>query len=437
MQSLNVPVSPPESPSLVRRTLGPLFFLLCCPPTVLIFWCTVVHLDGSLLRLFSAEGLATLRRHWPWPSMAAARLILAWVALQFSLMVLLPGREFRGPVTPQGNQPRYKLNGVLAYFLTHLLLYVGSYRLGWFAPSVVYDHLGSLLSTLNVAALLFCGFLYVKGAWFPSSSDSGRSGNAIFDYYWGVELHPHLFGVNLKQLINCRVAMMGWSVMILSYAARQAADPAGLSSSMVVAVALQVIYIIKFFVWEDGYFTSLDIMHDRFGFYICWGVLCWLPCVYTLSTMYLVKHPYQLSLPVAGLIFVFGVLAIWANYSADEQRLRVRKTGGETLIWGRPPQLIHATYTTGDGQVRQNLLLASGYWGVARHFHYVAELTLALMWTLPVGTHHALPYFYFFFLTLLLFDRAGRDDRRCQQKYGEHWAAYCARVPYKIIPGIY
>jgi 7-dehydrocholesterol reductase len=79
----------------------------------------------------------------------------------------------------------------------------------------------------------------------------------------------------------------------------------------------------------------------------------------------------------------------------------------------------------------------SGYWGLARHFHYVPELMMALCWALPAGIDAFLPYFYFVFLTILLVDRANRDDKRCREKYGATWEEYCRRVPKKIVPGIY
>jgi 7-dehydrocholesterol reductase len=47
------------------------------------------------------------------------------------------------------------------------------------------------------------------------------------------------------------------------------------------------------------------------------------------------------------------------------------------------------------------------------------------------------PYVYVTFLTILLTDRATRDDRRCRAKYGASWEEYCRRVPWKIIPGVY
>jgi 7-dehydrocholesterol reductase len=202
-------------------------------------------------------------------------------------------------------------------------------------------------------------------------------------------------------------------------------------------VLLQVVYIFKFFVWEGGYFHSLDIMHDRFGFYICWGVCGWLPIVYTIAGLYLVAHPMHMSVPIGVLVTGVGLLAIWINYAADEQRRKVRASDGEAEVWGRKPELIHATYTPADGQPRQNILLVSGWWGVARHFHYLPELTLATAWTIPVAFGRALPWFYPVFLTILLVHRSLRDDDRCARKYGAAWEEYRRRVPWRILPGIF
>jgi 7-dehydrocholesterol reductase len=420
-----------------RTTVFPLFLLLCTPPLVIALWATIVHLDGSLVRMLSADGARTILARVAAPSLVACAIIFGFAAFELALMLLLPGAKFLGPITPAGNRPEYKLNGVAAFFVTHAAFYLCSVQLGWFSPAIVYDHLGEVLVTLCLFALGFCLFLYFKGAYFPSSSDAGKSGNPIFDYFWGTELHPRLFGVSLKQLCNCRFAMMGWGVMIVSYAFKEQQLYGAVSNGMIVAVGLQLVYIFKFFWWESGYFTSLDIMHDRFGYYICWGVLCWLPCVYTLSTMFLVTHPSAMSVPAAIALFLFGVLAIWVNYDADAQRQRVRASNGKAAVWGKAPVLIEAHYTTGDGKQHSNLLLASGWWGVARHFHYVPELTLAACWIAPVGFAHALPWFYLFFLTILLVDRAGRDDLRCAKKYGRDWETYKAQVRWRMVPFVY
>jgi len=54
----------------------------------------------------------------------------------------------------------------------------------------------------------------------------------------------------------------------------------------------------------------------------------------------------------------------------------------------------------------------------------------------PLQSDHYLPYFYPVYLTILLFDRAWRDDARCAAKYGRAWDEYCEKVPYKVIPGV-
>jgi 7-dehydrocholesterol reductase len=242
--------------------------------------------------------------------------------------------------------------------------------------------------------------------------------------------------VDVKMFTNCRFGLAGWALILLSFAAKQHAT-IGLSDSMIVAVALQLIYITKFFIWETGYLGSLDIMHDRAGFYICWGCLVWVPSIYTSSTLYLVGHPYHLGTFWFGTIFLLGTVSILLNYFADRQRQSVRIMNGECKVWKKDPILILAHYTTQDGQKKQSLLLASGFWGVSRHFHYLPEILGAFFWTVPALFGHFLPYFYVIFLTILLVERSIRDDRRCSQKYGEDWMRYCEKVPYRIIPYVF
>lgn len=81
--------------------------------------------------------------------------------------------------------------------------------------------------------------------------------------------------------------------------------------------------------------------------------------------------------------------------------------------------------------------MIAGWWGLARHFHYLPEILAAFCWTAPALLGQCLPYFYVVFLTLLLTDRAFRDDMRCQSKYGKYWAQYTKSVPYKMVPFVF
>jgi 7-dehydrocholesterol reductase len=427
--------------SPLRRTL-PLLLLVLCPPTALVIWHTHVALDGSVtqLGLFFAQqgilsGLWTIIAPVAFGSPSAWAMIGIFAVIQLAFIRLLPGKRFEGLPTPSGHVPVYKANGPLAFALTLLLYWLFAFQLRLFSPTIIYDHFGELLGALNIFALLFCLMLYLKGRYKPSTSDAGISGNPIFDYYWGTELYPRILGFDLKLFTNCRFGMMGWGLLLISYAAKQHSLH-GITWSMLVVVGLQLIYIAKFYWWETGYLRSMDIQHDRAGFYICWGCLVWLPCVYTSSTLFLVNHPTELHPVTALAILAAGTLAIFINYWADRQRQTVRALDGKCTVWGKDPTLIKAGYTTSDGQQRRNVLLASGWWGISRHFHYLPEILGAFFWTLPVLFTHALPWFYVVFLVILLTHRAFRDDERCRAKYGDDWARYCEKVPYKIIPGI-
>ena len=433
----------PVSSRWLRGTLFPAVLILLSPPATLLVWYTHFVHDGSLLALmheFAQFGvIGTMARVWGpvfFGSRSAWAMISIYAAVELALMKLLPGRTVQGAITPGGNIPIYKANGFSAFAVTLSLYLGGSFGLGLFPAAIIYDHFGELLGALNLLGLIFCLFLYVKGFVSPSSSDSGGSGNIVFDYFWGTELHPCILGWDVKMFTNCHFGMMGWPLILISFAAAQYARHGYVGNAMLASIGIQLVYLAKFFWWEAGYLRSLDIAHDRAGFYICWGCLAWLPGIYTSSTLYLVDHPRSLSTFSAILLFAAGTVCVIVTYLADAQRQRVRETGGKTTVWGKPPVLIVGRYTTAQGDRKENLLLASGWWGLARHFHYVPEVLAAVFWMLPALSNDLLPYSYLIFLAILLPDRAIRDDKRCAAKYGDDWQAYRNAVPYQVIPGL-
>ncbi|THU51496.1 hypothetical protein C4D60_Mb06t31650 [Musa balbisiana] len=479
--------------------------LTLCPPFVILLWYTMVHADGSVLQTFEylkQHGLQGLKDILPAPSPIAWKLIACFGAFEAILQLALPGKRVEGPISPNGNIPVYKANGLQAYAVT-LVTYLSLWWFGIFNPAIVYDHLGEIYSALVMGSLVFCLFLYLKGHVAPSSSDSGSSGNFIIDFYWGMELYPRIGKhFDIKVFTNCRFGMMSWAVLAVTYCIKQYEMNGQVSDSMLVNTVLMLVYITKFFWWEAGYWCTMDIAHDRAGFYICWGCLVWVPSIYTSPGMYLVNHPVSLGTQLAVFILMSGLLCIYINYDCDRQRQEFRRTNGKCLIWGKAPSKyemngqvsdsmlvntvlmlvyitkffwweagywctmdiahdrgswilyllgmlgmgsinlyfpwdIVASYRTEKGETKTSLLLTSGWWGVSRHFHYVPEILAAFFWTVPALFNHFLPYFYVLFLTILLFDRAKRDDDRCASKYGKYWKMYCNKVPYRVIPGIY
>lgn len=422
--------------SFFRGTVAPLLLLVFAPPCTLLLWVAVAYHGGSIASLVQAIRSGQVWHELPAPSLFATTIIVAWSAFAWALLRVLPGAAFEGPASPSGRRPRYCANGVLAWLVTHGLLVAG-FSSGVLSARAFVERYGELLATLNLVAVGMCVALRVRAALRPRGRDVVTTNNAVFDFFQGVELHPRGFGVELKQLVNCRISMMGWSAIVLTLCFYQIEQSGRISAALVVSALIVIAYLFKFFVWETGYFTSLDITHDRFGFYIGWGVLVWVPAVYPIAPLQIAISGTDVAWPVAILIGALGLFAIALNYAADAQRQRVRATHGKTLVWGRPPRLIEAEYRTEDGASRTNVLLASGYWGLARHFHYLPELAVAFAWSVPAGRSGAVAYFYFVFLTILLVDRAGRDDRRCADKYGRAWGEYRRLVPFRIVPGVY
>jgi 7-dehydrocholesterol reductase len=416
------------------------------PNLVILIWYASVRCDGSFLellrRIYENGPIGFLFRLWTSVdafSPLSSAVIFGYSAWALLLMIVVPGRRTEGPMTAKGNVPIYKDNGFACYSLTMLAfaLLTVALKLTGRTPTVVYDHFDEFIVTITVISYVFCLFLYVKGRLWPSTSDSGTSGNFVFDYFWGLELYPRILGIDVKVFTNCRFGMTVWPLLVCIYTLKSYELHGGFVDSAWVSAVLQLVYITKFFWWEAGYMRTIDIKLDRAGYYICWGCLVYVPGVYASVSMYLVNQPVHLGPVVSLLILLAGLVSCATNYWADRQKQVVRSTNGNCKIWGRKPEVIHATYRLENGDRHQSLLLVSGFWGLARHFHYVPEMVLAFLWTVPALFQNLLPFSYLISLFFLLLHRTYRDDLVCKNKYKEHWDEYVCRVPYKILPHIF
>ena len=250
-----------------------------------------------------------------------------------------------------------------------MLLLAAGHATGTLDLARVYDKFPEILSALNAFSLALCVGLWAKGHAAPSSSDSGTTGSLLYDFYWGMELYPRIGSAfDIKTWTNCRMGMMGWTSLCWAFAAAQGRDVGRVTDSMWVTAILINVYLFKFFWyevmkwggmdvwgcgaavsrpergrsasardaiptqpiqppllppasrWEPGYWASMDIAHDRAGYYICWGCLVWVPSVYAGMALYLGGHPRDLGTPLAAACLAAGLAAIWINYDADRQR---------------------------------------------------------------------------------------------------------------------
>nr|CAG8561279.1 1099_t:CDS:2 [Entrophospora candida] len=166
------------------------------------------------------------------------------------------------------------------------------------------------------------------------------------------------------------------------------------SSSMAFMVFAHFLYVNACMKGEECIPTTWDMTYEKFGFMLIFWNFAGVPFTYCYSTLYL-----HIS-------------------SVDN---------------GRP--ITHSSFWTYF--CYGNLLLTSGWWGIARKIHYTADLLMAFDWGFITGFNTLIPFFYPVFFVVVLTHRVTRDMERCSRKYGNDWQEYCKRVPYIFIPGIY
>lgn len=427
--------------------------LVFSPLMVLYFYVAAFYYDGALsaplIDLMSGNiSLATLWKQLPSFSLAALGIITFWLVLQLVLAILpdnihkyIPayqGGKQQGATTPAGERLSYNINGLQAWLLSHALFFIGAFWLGWFSPTIIFDHWAGLLFMANVIGFGLAFLVTIKAYLFPSfPKDRKFSGNFIYDFFMGIELNPRIGPIDLKLFFNGRPGIVAWTLINISFAAAQYERYGLVTNSMLLVNLFQFLYVIYFFWKEKWYLSTIDIHHDHFGWMLAWGDCVWLPFMYTLQGLFLVFHPVELSTGYTLFILTLGLTGFWIFVSANNQKDRFRNTDGKALIWGENPTYITCTYTTKDGKQGESKLLTSGWWGKARHFNYTGDLILSLCYSLPCGFNYFFPYFYFFFMCILLVHRCIRDEHRCSHKYGEGWKQYCTQVPYRLIPGVF
>ena len=160
---------------------------------------------------------------------------------------------------------------------------------------------------------------------------------------------------------------------------------------------------------------------------LCYGDLVWVPFTYSLQARFLSfvtvrLPPWAVAAIVA--IFVAG-FAIFRLSNLEKDRFR------------RNPEAPEVAYLETIPTRTGSRLIVSGWWGLARHINYFGDWLLSLAGCLACGVEYGLPYFFVVYFGILLIHRERRDDFKCSAKYQEAWAAYVARVPWRIVPYLY
>ena len=424
------------------QTLGALFIITACPIWIITNWIALEYYGGSLQAMIQSLFKLGLTQfadlHAPRHSIPATSGYLAWVSFQAFLYSKLPGPSSKGQLTPAGNLLSYTTNGLLAWSLTHASFAAASV-IGAINPSIIARHWEGLLIAVNLYGIVLALFAQVKAYIDPSHSEDRKfSGSHIYDYYMGIELNPRVGQCwDFKLFYNGRPGIIAWSLIDLSWMAYQYQTFGYITKSMVLVSGFHFLYVLDFFYNEQWYLKTIDIAHDHFGFYLAWGDTAFLPNLYTIQVQYLGRYPVYLSYVQATMILTVGISAYMIFRSVNHQKDIVRSTGGKVRIWGKPAEYITAEYKTKDGKTHRSLLITSGWWGFTRHANYMADLMLSWAMCAACGAEHLLPWSYFFFISVLLYHRICRDEKRCAKKYGKYWLDYTEKVRWKLIPGLW
>ncbi|CAK9290272.1 unnamed protein product [Gordionus sp. m RMFG-2023] len=436
-----------------------LMILIFCPLLVVYYWTSCANFNCSIISptlMLSKYGPRYFyHKYCPHFDALSFSVIIGWYIFQALLYAFLPGKLTTSQLTPAGNLLTYKINGLLAWTISHLLFF-GLYYFNptMFSLTFISDHWGGLLVGSNILAYSISLLVFLKAHVNPSHPEDRKfSESTPYDFYMGIELNPRIGKTfDLKLFHNGRPGIVAWTMINVSFAAYQHRKFGSVSDSMIIVTLLQGIYALDLFFNEDWYLRTLDIAHDHFGFYLAWGDLVWLPFMYTVQGYYLSRTfvhlgPYKFwALLVIGLVG-YGIFRT-ANNQKDgfRQSLKAKNKsmGYRVSYFGvfrskKPASMIVANYLTADGKKHTSALLFSGFWGLARHFNYTGDLLLATCMCLACGsmTKNFYPYFYLIFMFTLLINRIYRDEEKCKSKYGKYWDQYCEIVPYRLIPYVF
>mmetsp|Transcript_28333 Transcript_28333/g.111258 ORF Transcript_28333/g.111258 Transcript_28333/m.111258 type:complete len:394 (-) Transcript_28333:140-1321(-) len=358
----------------------------------------------------------------PKPTVSTFSSICSFVLLTAFLSEILPGKKVQGTKLENGTSLVYKPNGLLVSGVTVLGLALASYS-GAIDGSYIADHVFDLWASGSLFAIVLSLYLFISARYLGVQQGAHKSRSFIRDFVLGSELNPHLLGVNLK-FFSYRPAMCGWLLVNLSFLLKQFQTLSFITNRMLAYQLVANFYIVDYFVYEDRMITTWDIIAENFGFMLVWADYCFIPMAFSVQNIFLYNNPEDISI-TSALSIVFLFLVGYTIFRGTNSQKHQFKLDASKPIWGKPPITVAGR------------LLASGYWGLARHINYLGDLVVALSLCLPCGLISGRAYFYFFYLLLLLLHRERRDEHRCDEKYGLMWKEYCKLVPYRILPFVY
>lgn len=418
------PAATPSTPLDFGGKIGAYFWLLFLPAWVL-FVILQVNLEDPSLSNFPPP-LPPLEAFW---DPQALGFVILWILFQVLLYILPVGKLSEGMPLRSGERLKYRTNGFFAIMVSALAVAAAVHQ--GVDLTYVHSRFLQLATATFIISVLLSIYLYIRSRYAAPEQLAlgGNSGNVVYDFFKGHELNPRIKSFDLKFFCEMRPGLIGWCLinfaMALAEMKQQGLDAP--SYSMILVNLFQLLYVVDGLWNEEAILTTMDLMHDGFGFMLAFGDLVWVPFTYTLQAYYLVSHPNPLSLPAVAAILLLKLIGFYI----------FRKSNSEKNAFRRNPSDPKLSYLKTIPTATGKSLLVSGWWGVVRHPNYLGDLIMALAWSLPCGFSHLLPWYYMIYFVILLVHRDSRDMSECRRKYGSAWDEYCRTVRYRIIPRVY
>jgi delta14-sterol reductase len=346
-----------------------------------------------------------------------------FIVALFLLARVLPGPKVAGQPQPGGGRQTYVMNGMSLFVATHMAIFVGAKFFGLSLTPLLREF-WSLLVAANLITALWMVLMYRAGMRKLDESDHETLGRGLLARLWyGVELNPTLFGIDLK-VFAYQPSLIGLGVLNVAFAWAQLEQTGAITPQMLAYQCFWWAYLFTHYWIEDNVLSMWDVIAEKFGFMLLWGDLVLVPFFYCIGGWWLLQTPEPMPLvPLLGIVLLFS-LGLWIFRESNAQKNRFKKDRQAT-IWGKPAQTLGGR------------LLISGWWGIGRKINYTGEIMVYLAFALTTGFVSVVPFLLPLWLCVLLPHRAWRDEQRCQAKYGELWVEYSKVAKFRMIPFVY
>ncbi|CAJ0643775.1 9415_t:CDS:10, partial [Entrophospora sp. SA101] len=133
--------------------------IICCPILVTLFWTICTHYQCSfyepfhlfVMIVFSKESFNDyFLQKLPSFSCEGLQIYFGWLIFQGLLYAFLPVKIGYGQQTPAGHILPYKVNGLLAWVITHLIFIFGAFYFELWEASIIHDKWGELFVAANI-----------------------------------------------------------------------------------------------------------------------------------------------------------------------------------------------------------------------------------------------------------------------------------------------